>query len=300
MEHTQISEQLRLAEEIELNLSDFAFFYSVIKNKEAYESILSIIMEDPHLKLKEVRAEEVVLNRIGKRAIRLDAWALDETDTQYNLEMQNDTVHDDVRKRSRYYQGMLDTPILKAGRKTRYKHLPSTVIIFITQEDVFKRDLVKYTFSEQCEEIPGLGLNDGTRKIFLNMSSKNGPEELVSLLQYMKDTRLSNPQVTVQDERILKLDSIVHEVKQSEEWEAVRMSILSRGLERGEEIGKKIGEATGIRTALLAVLEAIDTVPEQLREILEAEQDPDVLKTWFKQALRVSSLQEFQKYVKTE
>ena len=172
------------------------------------------------------------------------------------------------------------------------------------RKDVFEKDLAKYTFSEQCEEIPGLGLNDGTRKIFLNMSSKNGREELVSLLQYMKDTRLNNPQVTVQDERILKLDSIVHEVKQSEEWEAVRMSILSVGLERGEEIGLERGlergKTIGIRHSLLAILEEIDTVPEQLREILEAEQDPEVLRVWLKQALRVSNLQEFEKYVKAE
>ena len=36
---------------------------------------LSIIMDEPGLKLARVHVEEVVLNAIGKRAIRLDAWA---------------------------------------------------------------------------------------------------------------------------------------------------------------------------------------------------------------------------------
>ena len=36
---------------------------------------------------------------------------------------------------------------------------------------------------------------------------------------------------------LTQLDDIVTEVKQTEEWEAVRMSILSIGLERGEQIG---------------------------------------------------------------
>ena len=151
------------------------------------------------------------------------------------MEMQNDSEGDDVRKRSRFYQGMIDTPILKSGKKTRYKHLPSTVIIFITQEDIFGKDRAKYTFSEQCEEEPDLPLGDGTKKIFLNMASKRGRPELISLLQYMKNTTLENPDIVVRDERILDLDRIVEEVKQSEEWEAVKMNLLEIGIEKGIE-----------------------------------------------------------------
>ena len=116
---------------------------------------------------------------------------------------------DNIPKRSSFYQGLLDTPILKAGKKTKYRLLPSTIIIFITQEDIFKKDLAMYTFTEQCEEIQGLHLGDGTKKIFLNMTSKNGSKELVSLSQYMKNTRLDNPEIQVQDERIIELDKKV-------------------------------------------------------------------------------------------
>ena len=116
---------------------------------------------------------------------------------------------DNIPKRSSFYQGLLDTPILKAGKKTKYRLLPSTIIIFITQEDIFKEDLAMYTFTEQCEEIQGSHLGDGTKKIFLNMTSKNGSKELVSLLQYMKNTRLDNPEIQVQDERIIELDKTV-------------------------------------------------------------------------------------------
>ena len=116
--------------------------------------------------------------------------------------MQNDIHKDDVRKRSRFYQGLMDTPVLMSGKKTKYKQLPSTVIIFITREDIFGEDLAKYTFTEQCEEVEGLHLEDGTTKIFLNMTSKNGTPELVSLLQYMKETRLDNPEILVQDDKI--------------------------------------------------------------------------------------------------
>ena len=193
--------------------------------------------------------EQVVLNKSGKRAIRLDAWARDVSDRRFNTEMQNDTEADDVRRRARFYQGLLDTPVLKAGKTTRYKHLPSTVIIFITQEDIFGRDRASYTFTEQCEEFSELPLDDGTKKIFLNMTSKNGRPELISLLQYMKNTTIDNPEVKIKDKRIITLDKIVNEVKQSEEWEAVKMNILEIGIEKGRQDGLqdglKIGRAEG-------------------------------------------------------
>ena len=234
----------------QINLSDFALFLSVMKDKKAYEDVLSIILDEPDLKLKEVKVEQVILNKVGKRAIRLDAWAQDMDDRQFDMEMQNDTESDDVRRRSRFYQGMIDTPILKSGRKTRYRNLPSTIIIFITQDDIFGKGLARYTFSEQCEEVANLPLEDGTKKIFLNMTSLNGRPELVSLLQYMKDTTLDNPNITVKDERILDLDRIVEEVKQSEEWEDARMNIYQTGIQRGEELGEARNLIKNIESAM--------------------------------------------------
>lgn len=155
-----------LPEDYAFNLSDFALFLSVMKNKAAYEYTLSIILDEPALLLEEVKVEQVVLNKSGKRAIRLDAWARDAQNRQINTEMQNDAKKDDLRKRSRFYQGLLDTPVLKAGKDTKYRYLPSTIIIFITQEDIFRQDLAMYTFTEQCEEIRGLHLEDGTKSFF--------------------------------------------------------------------------------------------------------------------------------------
>ncbi len=229
-----------------LNLSDFALFLTVMKNKSAYQNTLSIILGEADLELKEVKVEEVILNQTGKRAIRLDAWAVDAKNRQFNMEMQNDARQDDLAKRARYYQGMVDTPILKSGKKTRYRHLPATVIIFITQEDIFGKDRAKYTFREICEEERDLYLKDGTKKIFLNMASKNGAEELVSLLQYMKNTNLDNPDIVKKDERILELNRIVQEVRESEEWEVVQMGILEIGLERGKELGIEQGIEQGM------------------------------------------------------
>lgn len=139
--------KLKLPEDYQFNLCDFALFLSVMKNPRAYRNVVSIIMEEPDIQIDEVKVEQVILNKIGKRAIRLDAWAKSSDNRQFNMEMQNDSKSDDVRKRSRFYQGLIDVPILKSGKSTKYKQLPSTVIIFITQDDIFGRDLAKYTFT---------------------------------------------------------------------------------------------------------------------------------------------------------
>ena len=70
----------------------------------------------------------------------------------------------------------------------------------------------------------------------MNMMSRNGRPELVSLLQYMKYTTLENADISVMDKRILHLDSIVEEVKQTEEWEVVKMGTLEIGLGKGRHV----------------------------------------------------------------
>ena len=51
----------------------------------------------------------------------------------------------------------------------------------------------------------------------------------------------------------MKLDSIVTEVKQSEEWEAVKMNILEIGLQKGIEQGIERGIERGIEQDKLDV-----------------------------------------------
>ena len=75
-----------------VNLSDFALFLAVMKHKEAQECVLSIILDEPDLRLTQVRVEDVILNKNGRRGIRLDAWALAEDSRQFATEMRLRTI----------------------------------------------------------------------------------------------------------------------------------------------------------------------------------------------------------------
>lgn len=158
----------------------------------------------------------------------------------------------------------------------KYRYLPSSTIIFITRDDIFKKDLAKYTFTEQCEEIEGLKLDDGTKKIFLNMTSKNGAPELISLLQYMKNTDINNPEIIVRDGRLLELDNIVSEVKESEEWEAVKMDLIDIGINQGMRKGMQKG----------ILMTLIDLVKKDLLSVEDAAQQAGLSVEAFRKSMK--------------
>jgi len=109
-----------------------------------------------------------------------------------------------------------------------------------------------YSFRNVCREIPDLELGDGVEKIFLNMSSRNGREDLISLLQYMKRSTLDNPDIPQRGDMLVELDEIVREVKQSKEWEEIEMSIFDiaskAGFEQGEKEGFIHGQKAGFES----------------------------------------------------
>lgn len=228
----------------EVNLTDAVLFMSVMKHKKACQIVLSILfqMKVEEIHLEDVFVEDNVPNEKGQRAIRLDVRARGDVGknlyTVYGLEMQRE-INDNLPRRSRFYQGLMDVPLLKAGQETKYRNLPDTYIIFITEQDFFRLDQTQYTFLNCCREQKELELGDGCIKIFLNMESKNGNKDLVDLLQYMKDATFLNRREIDIDERIVGLDKLVTEVKESIEWEETHMTILERGKEIGKELGSK-------------------------------------------------------------
>lgn len=121
----------------------------------------------------------------------------------------------------------------------------------------------------------------------------------------MKKTDIQNPEILVKDERIERLDEIVTEVKESEEWEEVHMSIYSQAMEQGREDGLKLGLAEGREQGrkqgiqegrqedVLDFLRDYGFVGEDLQKKIMEEKDIEILKSWLKLASRVNSVAAF-------
>ena len=95
----------------------------------------------------------------------------------------------------------------------------------------------------------------------------------------MRNTKLDNPEIQVKDERIVELDKIVSEVKESEEWEAVQMNILEVGISRGEikklvsQVCRKLVKGNSVEE----IADMLEEEPEMIQTICDiaAQYAPD-------------------------
>lgn len=201
----------------DLNLTNRFLFDEVMSDPDTHREALSIIFgrEIPILEYNETEREGRKTPLI--RSIRMDVYAIDEEQVIYNTEMQDERKKD-LAKRTRYYQALVDTGLLEPGIPN-YNILNESYIIMITTFDLFGQEKYVYTFRPECKEVPGLILNDGAVRIFLNTKGKNDEEvsrELVDFLHYLENT--SDEMVNqTKSRRVRRIHERVRKVKSNEE-----------------------------------------------------------------------------------
>ena len=108
------------------------------------------------------------------------------------MEMQN-SHEGDLARRSRYYQGMMDSSSLERGAKD-YRKLPDSYLIFITRYNPFGGDHVLYKMKTLCVDDPNVPFEDGAWKIYLCLYGKrdNTPIEICRFIDYLKGNEPSD------------------------------------------------------------------------------------------------------------
>jgi predicted transposase/invertase (TIGR01784 family) len=225
----------------ELTLLDRFLFAETMENPENMNIVLDIIL-DNELQLRGKPQTEKELRRSSVyRYAKLDVWAEDMDDTLYDTEVQRENTYN-LPKRFRYYQGLIDSQLLKPGEND-FNKLNRLYQIMIMPFDLFGYEKYCYTFENQCLEVPGLEIKDDVTWIFLNTHGKNDDEvspELVQLLHYFEHT--NDADGSVQDERILELQKNVKSVQENAEvgvrymqlWEEMAMS-RQDGYDEGQQ-----------------------------------------------------------------
>ena len=227
----------------ELTIADDFMFYKVMSDEELCKELLETILDIKIEKLVYHETQAVLKDSYDGKGIRLDIYAADENKNVYNIEMQAlDTG--DLEKRSRYYQSCIDMDLLDKG--VRYKHLSKSMVIFICTFDIFKKDLLKYTFTSRCNEDKDIVLDDGLTKVFVNaaytgndLTSNN--KKLLNLIKYISTG-------IVTDEYTKKLNDAVISSRKRKSWRneymkyrADREDLLDIGMELGLERGIEQG-----------------------------------------------------------
>lgn len=265
----------------ELDLSNSFLFAAALEDPEICQLVLEIILGSKVPKVK-VHAEHSILISSEFRSVRLDIYASDELQVNYNVEAQNEN-EGNLAKRSRYHQAEMDVSSLKPGDD--FNDLKPGYVIFICTFDPFGEGLYRYTFEERCLE-RNIKLGDETRKIFLNTKGKNEkevPKELIHFLKYVENS--TDDYVSgIKDDSIERLHEKVTALKRWRGLEAKYMTF--------EELLKR-RESKGIAEAVLTLLEVYGTVPEDVRERILSERHLEVLKDWTKLAAQVDSVEEF-------
>lgn len=233
----------------QMNLVEKFLFDETMENKEAYEAMVSILLEDEVHLLPWTETEKELRVSPQLRSIRLDVVSMDEKHNVYFTEMQqNDTKN--LQKRSRYYQGHIDVSLLPPG-EADFNKLPDSCFILVAPFDIFGKGLYRYTFVGTCIECPELRLQDGAVKIFINTKGTN-PEkfsqEFLDLMEYITNTK----EVVVERSMSKRLRTLHECVKKVKGSEKVGVKLMQRWEELAmiKEEGRVEGRVEAIRVLI--------------------------------------------------
>ena len=235
-----------------ITIRNHIVFALVMRRKKLAIKCLERILNKKIADLQYIESEKTVEVSAQVHGVRLDVYCENE-ESVYNIELQAYQT-EDIPKRSRYYQDMMDMILLE--KSDEYETLKKNIVIFICTFDPFKQGRHIYTFENRCVQDTELRLNDETTKIILNTKGKKDdiPKPLKCFLDYIETGE------TI-DEYTKELDGAVKEVRTDKKW---RKTILTeemvlrdcakvamengyaKGLEEGHAKGLEEGHAKGL------------------------------------------------------
>ena len=238
----------------ELTFQDNFIFQKVMLKKHICKAVLERLLDISIKDIVYIHEEKNLDVRWDTKSVRLDVFVNDDKGTVFNIEMQTSKDMEELVKRTRFYQSILDMYHIQKGQK--YTTLNDSYIIFICTFPVFMGDRHKYTFRNICIEEHDIELNDGATKLFL--STKGTQNDVSKPLQAFLDY-IDGQEAT--DELLRDIDDAVHEVKHCEAWKE-EYSMLSmdhykywkEGMAEGIAEGLAQGEAKGKAEVVIQML----------------------------------------------
>jgi len=238
----------------ELTIVDNFMFTKVMSNPEICKTFLEIVLD---VKIKEIsypEDEKTITIASESKSVRLDVYVDDDQGTVYNVEMQS-SMKNNLPKRSRYYQAMIDLQLLDKGAD--YNELNKSYIIFICTFDLFGQGRHIYRFKNCCLECPDLVLEDDTTKIFINTK---GIQDDISD-EFREMIKVFNGE-DGQSEYAKKLMHNVDEIRLNKKWRREYMQLweiekerYQEGLARGHEAGLAEGRKEKDQTFVPLLIE---------------------------------------------
>ncbi len=230
---------------------DDPLFNAVMNSSiKCVELILRIILDNHSLKVEKVITQYTVPNMLF-HGVRFDVLAT-ANGKVYDIEVQRDDSGA-IPRRARYNSSMLDANILRAGKN--YNELPESYVIFITENDVLRKEKPIYHIARKIDETDEY-FDDGSHIIYVNGENR-ADTELGLLMQdfFCADSAAVNYDILAERIRYFK------ETKEGLSFMSpIVKEIYDKGIEQGIEQGIERGIEQGREEM------RIETVIDLLRE----------------------------------
>ena len=207
-------------------------FQETLRNKSLCKQLLERIL---HIQVKTIRymeTEKTMKAQLSSKNTRLDVYVEDKDGNVADIEMQTTdtksvinyderdekTIIRELPLRTRYYQNIIGTNMLRKGM--HYRELRKAYVIFICTFDPFGTGLPVYHFTYCCKENGNLQMGDLTENIFLNAKAadKTDDEELAAFLRYVNGQRATTSFTRM-------LDKEATRIKNNDDWRLKAMTL---------------------------------------------------------------------------
>ena len=207
-------------------------FQETLRNKSLCKQLLERVL---HIQVKTIRymeTEKTMKAQLSSKNTRLDVYVEDKGGNVADIEMQTTdtksvinyderdekTIIRELPLRTRYYQNIIGTNMLRKGM--HYRELRKAYVIFICTFDPFGAGLPVYHFTYRCKENGNLQMGDLTENIFLNVKAadKTDDEELAAFLRYVNGQKPDSSFTK-------KLDEEATRIKNNDDWRLKAMTL---------------------------------------------------------------------------
>ena len=236
-------------------------FQETLRNKSLCKQLLERVL---HIQVKTIRymeTEKTMKAQLTSKNTRLDVYVEDKDGNVADIEMQTTdtksvinyderdekTIIRELPLRTRYYQNIIGTNMLRKGM--HYRELKKAYVIFICTFDPFGSGLPVYHFTYRCKEDCNLQMGDLTENIFLNVKAayKTDDEELAAFLRYV-----NGQSATTLFTRML--DKEATRIKNNDDWrlKAMTLDMEIKDMKKREREKGKQERSLEIAKAMLA------------------------------------------------
>jgi predicted transposase/invertase (TIGR01784 family) len=207
-------------------------FQETLRNKSLCKQLLERVL---HIQVKTIRymeTEKTMKAQLSSKNTRLDVYVEDKDGNVADIEMQTTdtksvinyderdekTIIRELPLRTRYYQNIIGTNMLRKGM--HYRELRKAYVIFICTFDPFGAGLPVYHFTYRCKENGNLQMGDLTENIFLNVKAadKTDDEDLAAFLRYVNGQRATTSFTRM-------LDKEATRIRNNDDWRLKAMTL---------------------------------------------------------------------------